>query len=129
MTSGLFFWLLGPRRHEEIAHRADVLDVEDKPLRRSLCNVDSVGGLARKVIDLFEVEYLAFSHLIGREVLAAVTRGLQLFTMCRRPLKEFPVVRTACFQQFRRGSRNIHFVTEMLTDPSREPHRCQSPLP
>jgi len=60
---------------EEIAHRSDVLDVEDKPLRRSLCNVDSVDGLARKVIDLFEVEYLAFSHLIGREVLAAVTRA------------------------------------------------------
>src|SRR5579872_7313084 len=37
-------------RYEEIAHRADVLDIEDEPVRRSLSNVHSVDGFASKVI-------------------------------------------------------------------------------
>src|SRR5216683_7900067 len=60
--------------YEVIAHRADVLHIEDDPGRRSLDNVHSVDGFARKVIDLFEVEHLAFLYLIGREVFAALTR-------------------------------------------------------
>src|ERR1700730_16417467 len=60
-------------RYEEIADRADVLDIEDEPVRRSLSNVHSVDTFAGKVIDLFKVEYLAFLHLIGREVFAALT--------------------------------------------------------
>ena len=42
--------------HKEIAHDADVLDIEDEPVWRSLCNVHSVDGLARKIVDLFQVE-------------------------------------------------------------------------
>jgi hypothetical protein len=53
------------KRYEEIVHRADVLDIDDEPVRRSLCNVHSVDGLARKVINLFKVEYFAVRHLIG----------------------------------------------------------------
>src|SRR5579864_8213229 len=60
--------------YEEIAHRAEVLDIEDEPVRRSLGNVHSVDGFARKVIDLFKVENLAFLHLIWREIFAALTR-------------------------------------------------------
>jgi len=63
-------------RDEEIAHRADVLHIEDESPGRSLYNVHSVDGLARKVVDLFEVEHLAFLHFIGRKVSAAST-GLQ----------------------------------------------------
>jgi hypothetical protein len=36
--------------------------------------VHSVEGLARKVIDLFKVEDLAFLHLNGRKVFAALAR-------------------------------------------------------
>src|SRR5271166_3153637 len=43
-------------RDEEMAHRADVLHIEDEAPGRSLYNVHSVDGLARKVVDLFEVE-------------------------------------------------------------------------
>ena len=46
-------------RYEEMAHCADVLDLEDEPVRRCLSNVHSVDGFARKVIDLFKVEHLA----------------------------------------------------------------------
>ena len=59
--------------HQEIADRADVLDIEDEPVRRSLRNVHSVDGLARKVVGLLKVEYLAFLHLIRRKVFAALT--------------------------------------------------------
>ena len=58
-------------RHEEIAHRADVLHVEDQTVRRGLGNAHSVGGRAGEIIGLFQVERLAGLHLIGREVLAA----------------------------------------------------------
>jgi hypothetical protein len=58
--------------YEEIADRAHVLDIEDQPVRRSLRNAHAVSGFARKVIDLFKVEYLAFLHLIGPEVFAAL---------------------------------------------------------
>src|ERR1700680_3433222 len=61
-------------RDEEIAHRADVLHIEDESAGRSLYNLHSVDGLARKAVDLFEVEHLSFLHLIGREVFAALTR-------------------------------------------------------
>ena len=60
--------------YEEIVHRADVLDIDDEPVRRGLCNVHSVDGLSRKLIGLFKVEYFAFSHLIGCEIFAALTR-------------------------------------------------------
>src|SRR5271157_1813387 len=59
--------------HNEIPHDADIFNIEDKPVRRSLCNAQSVDGIAGEVIDLFKVEYLAFLHLIGREVFAAVS--------------------------------------------------------
>ena len=35
--------------------------------------VHSVDGRAGKIVGLFQVEYLAFLHLIGREVLAALS--------------------------------------------------------
>src|ERR1700730_19257669 len=56
-------------RYEVIAHRADVLDIEDQPARRSLENLQSVDGFASKVIDLLEVENLAFLHFSEFEVL------------------------------------------------------------
>src|ERR1700730_4152793 len=59
--------------YEVIAHRADVLDIEDKPVRRSLDNVHSVDGFARQVIKLFEVEHLAFLHFSELKVVAALT--------------------------------------------------------
>src|SRR4029077_7057054 len=61
--------------YEEIAHRADVLDIDDEAVRRSLGNVHAVDDLARKVIDLFEVEYVAFLHFIGLEVISAFIRS------------------------------------------------------
>src|ERR1019366_7970991 len=59
--------------YQEIANRADVLNIDDEPVHRSLRNMHPVDGLARKVIDLFKVEYRAFLHLIWPEVFAAST--------------------------------------------------------
>jgi hypothetical protein len=46
--------------HEDVAHRADILDIDDEAVCRSLDNAQSVGGPARKIIDLFEVMVVAF---------------------------------------------------------------------
>ena len=59
--------------HEETAHDADILDLENEPVRRSLRNVHLVHGRAGEVIDLFIIKHRAASQLIGREVLAAAT--------------------------------------------------------
>ena len=61
-------------RHKGIAHEADVLDIEDEPVRRSLCNAHPVDGFAGKVVNLFQIEHLALLHLIGSEVFAALRR-------------------------------------------------------
>ncbi len=64
-------------RYQQVAHRRDVLNVENQPVGRSLGNVHSVDSSAGDVIDLFEVEYLAFLQLIEREVFAGL-RMLQV---------------------------------------------------
>src|ERR1700674_364823 len=60
-------------RYEVIAHRADVLDLENEPARRSLNNLHSVDGFASKIIDLLEVEHLTFFHFSELKVFAALT--------------------------------------------------------
>jgi len=62
-------------RHKEIAHEADIFDVEDEPVCRSLCNVHSVDGFAGKVVNLFQIEHLALLHLIGVKSSAALRRS------------------------------------------------------
>jgi hypothetical protein len=42
-------------RDEEITHRADILDIEDQPVRRSLGNAHSVDTFASKVIGLLKI--------------------------------------------------------------------------
>ena len=42
--------------HQEVAHRADILDLEDEPIHGSLSNVQTVDGRAGKIVGLFEVE-------------------------------------------------------------------------
>src|ERR1700722_14678895 len=68
--------------YEEIADRADVLDFNDEAVRRGLDNVHSVDGLARKIIDLFKVEHVAFFHFIGHEVFAAFIRSQSRQGIC-----------------------------------------------
>ena len=54
-------------------HRADVFYIVDDPVWRYLRNVHSVDGFSRKIIDMLKVEYRAFLHLVGREVITAMT--------------------------------------------------------
>jgi hypothetical protein len=61
-------------RYKKVAYGADILDIDDDPVRGSLGNVHSIDGFTRKVVGLFKVDHLAFLDLIGRKVFAALTR-------------------------------------------------------
>ncbi len=60
-----------------IAHRAGIFNIEDEPVRRGFSNVHSVDAFARKVIDLFKVECIAYLQFIECKVSAAPRHRLR----------------------------------------------------